>query len=488
MKQRASVPAVRFVMGGRVRALVGVDPSTTVLSWLREHERRTGTKEGCAEGDCGACTVVVGELDGARIRYRPVNACILFVGALDGKVLVTVEDLAGPDGTLDPGQAAMVELHGSQCGFCTPGIVMSLFALRHQRPAPGRVAEALAGNLCRCTGYRPIVAAARRLLGDGAPSTADAAREAVTVAQLRGLRRRAILHLDGTGCRWIAPTTPGDLAALARRHRGAVLLGGGTDAGRWVTKEHRDLDTVIYTGGVPALRRITVGRSLIEIGAAAPLADVVAPLTALHPELGELLGRFGSPQIRSLATFGGNLVTASPVGDLAPTLMALGATLVLRHGRRTRELPVERFFRGRRRTALEPGEIVERIRIRRAPSGATFRVYKVTKRFEQDIATRSAAFLIVVAGGTVRAARLAFGGMAPVPAHARRAERALVGRAWTAATVAHAQAALARDFTPIDDARGSAGYRMQVAKNLLERLFLETTEERIATRVGEPAR
>jgi xanthine dehydrogenase small subunit len=473
-------------MGGRVRTLDGVDPTTTVLSWLREHERRTGTKEGCAEGDCGACTVVVGELAGARVRYRPVNACILFVGALDGKVLLTVEDLAGPDGALDPAQAAMVDLHGSQCGFCTPGIVMSLFALRHEPGPADRVADALAGNLCRCTGYRPIVAAARRLLADGRASDAEATREAVTVAQLRGLRRRATLHIDGPGCRWIAPTTPDELAKVARRHPRAVVLAGGTDAGRWVTKDHRDLDTVIHTGGVTALRRVVARPSHVEIGAAASLADVAGPLRALQPELGELLDRFGSPQIRSLATLGGNLATASPVGDLAPALIALGATVVLRHGRRTRELPVERFLRGRRRTARAPGEIVERVRVRRAPPDATFRAYKVTKRFEQDIATVSAAFLIEIDGDAVRAARLAFGGMAPAPARARHAERALVGRPWNAASVAEAQAALARDFTPIDDARASAAYRMRVAGNLLERCLLESTEDTIATRVAVP--
>jgi xanthine dehydrogenase small subunit len=254
-----------------------------------------------------------------------------------------------------------------------------------------------------------------------------------------------------------------------------------------VTKEHRDLDTVVYAGGVAALRRVAVGRTHVEIGAAAPLADVAPALAAAWPALDEILRRFGSPQIRSLATLGGNLVTASPVGDLAPALIALGATLVLRRGRRTREVPVERFFRGRRRAARAPGEIVERVRVPRAAPGHAFGAYKVTKRIEQDVATLSAAFLIGLDGGAVRSARVAYGGMAPVPARARHVERALVGRPWTADAVVAAQAALERDFTPVDDVRGSAAHRLRVAKNLLERLFLETTDATVATRVGSVA-
>jgi xanthine dehydrogenase small subunit len=477
---------VRFLLDGRVRELSGFDPTLTVLQWLRGAERRCGTKEGCAEGDCGACTVVLGELSGGGARLRAVNACILFLPALDGRALFTVESLRGEDGALHPVQQAMVECHASQCGFCTPGFVMSLYALYESegRPNRGRLDDVLAGNLCRCTGYKPIVEAARRAydLGGG-PAGADA-RERL-LEQLRQLRRLPgdALVLQHEGRRFFAPRALDEACELLGRHPGAHLLAGGTDVGLWVTKAHRALETVLYLGEVEELRRIEEYPDRFEIGAAVPYADAHAALAALHPDLGELVRRLGSVQIRNLGTVGGNVANASPVGDTPPALLALGARLVLRLGTERRELPLDAFFLGYRKTGLRPGELLERVVVPRLPPGRLFRAYKVSKRFDQDISAVCGAFSLELEGGRVKDARLAYGGMAAVPKRARACEAALSSRPWTEASVEAALPALDADFAPIGDMRASAGYRRLVARNLLLKFQLETSGRPVATRV-----
>jgi xanthine dehydrogenase small subunit len=466
--------SVRFILDGRPRALSGVDPTTTVLQWLRGGERRCGTKEGCAEGDCGACTVVLGELDGGdAVRLRAVNACLLFLPALDGKALFTVESLRGPAG-LHPVQQALVECHGSQCGFCTPGFVMSMFALwESEREAPSRrrIDDVLAGNLCRCTGYRPIVDAVRRAYALAEP---DGAARAGLSQALRAIARDGGLELAHGGRRYLAPRTLDALAELVERNPGALLVAGGTDVGLWVTKEHRDLDLVVSVSGVPELREIVESETHLEVGAAVTYADVHARLATLHPDLGELVRRIGSTQIRNVGTLGGNLANASPVGDTPPALLALDATVVLRRGAERRELPLDAFFLGYRKTALRPGELLEKIRIPRPAPDRLFRVYKVSKRFDQDIAAVCGAFSVSLESGRVRDARVAFGGMAAIPTRARGAEAALTGRPFTEATVDAAVAALEADLAPISDMRASAAYRRLVAGNLLRKFHLET--------------
>jgi len=475
---------VRFILDGRVRSLSGFDPTTTVLQWLREGERRCGTKEGCAEGDCGACTVVLGELDRGAVRLRAVNACLLLLPALDGKALFTVESLRAPDGTLHPVQRSLVECHGSQCGFCTPGFVMSMFALYESERAPpsrSRIDDSLAGNLCRCTGYRPIVDAVRRAYELG---ERDGAAARATLAEgLRGLARSDTLELEHGGRRYFAPRTLDALAALLERHPGAHLVAGATDVGLWLTKEHRELDVVVSVNGVAELREIEEGDSHLEIGAAATYADVHAVLAAHHPDLGELVRRIGSTQIRNVGTIGGNLANASPIADMAPALLALDASVVLRRGGERRELPLHAFFVGYRKTALRPGELLERVRIPRGAPGRLFRAYKVSKRFDQDISAVCGAFSVELEGGRVREARVAYGGMAAVPTRARAAEAALVGRPWTEATVEAAGAALDADLTPISDMRASAPYRRLVAANLLRKFHVETAGPPERTRV-----
>lgn len=474
--------AVRFLLNGDERAVDGLPPTTTVLQYLRTTERLCGTKEGCAEGDCGACTVVVATCDDTgAMTYEAVNSCIRFLPTLDGKQLITVEGLKGDDGALHPVQRAMVDCHASQCGFCTPGFVMSLFALWHADRAPTRetVLEALAGNLCRCTGYRPILDAARRMY-DGAAEDGFDRDRADTAAQLARLQRLVPLHYRHDGREFLVPRNLDELLEIRRRHPAAHLLAGGTDFGLWVTKQHREFDRVVWLGEVAELRELRTTDSHVEIGAGVTWTQALPVLERHWPSLGELVRRFASPPIRNGATIGGNVANASPIGDGPPPLIALGATLVLLGPEGEREIALEDFFLDYRKTDLKPGEIVARIRVPLPGPGLEFAVYKLSKRLDQDISAVCAAFALRIESGLVAEARLAFGGMAATPKRARLAEAALAGRPWTLASVERAIAALERDFAPIDDMRASAAYRMTTARNLLRRFHLETT--------GAPAR
>ena len=474
---------VRFLLDGKPETVAGIDPTTTVLQWLRANGL-TGTKEGCAEGDCGACTVALGERDGnGGIRYRAVNSCIQFVPTLDGKELVTVESLKHK-GKLHPVQRAMVECHGSQCGFCTPGFVMSLFTLYHSGKEPTRetVDDVLAGNLCRCTGYRPIVDAAQKMRRLGASDQFDA-RAAATARQLEAIARQDTLALTHGAQRYFAPTDIEEFAAAFATYPEATLLGGGTDVGLWVTKLHRKLDTLIYTGDVKELRRLSVGERAIEIGGGVPYSDAYVALAADYPDAGEMLRRFASVQVRNAGTVGGNIGNASPIGDGPPVMLALDATLVLRRGAAVRELPIGDFFLAYRKTALQPGEFIAAIRVPRARPDLRFRAYKISKRFDQDISAVCGAFAIKVEGGRVTHIRLGFGGMAAIPKRAAGAEAALLGQVWNEAAARAAMRAMAQDFQPLTDMRASAEYRLKVAQNLLLKFFLETSGKPGATRV-----
>ncbi len=476
--------AIRFLLNGQERTVEGLDPATTVLEYLRTRERLCGTKEGCAEGDCGACTVVLSEPDANGVlTYRAVNACIRFLPTIDGRHLITVEGLKDRDGALHPVQRAMVEAHGSQCGFCTPGFVMSLFALWHKQKAPARddVLQALAGNLCRCTGYRPIIEAAQRMYDAAAEDRFD--RDYSTFGRLRRLARLTGLRYAAQGKEFLAPRSLDELADVLRRHPEAPLLAGGTDFGLWVTKQHREFPRVVYLGEVAELRRIDISDTHVEIGGGATWTEILPLLDQHWPSFGELVRRFASPPIRNVATIGGNIANASPIGDGPPPLIALNATLVLLGAGGEREMPLEEFFRDYRQTALRRGEIVARLRLPLPGPGLEFAVYKLSKRVDQDISAVCAAFALRLAGGIVTEARLAFGGMAAVPKRAPLTEAALIDRPWTVATVNAAASALDRDLAPIDDFRASAAYRRLAARNLLHRFCLETTgtaEARIA--------
>ncbi|KAA0684607.1 xanthine dehydrogenase small subunit [Azospirillum brasilense] len=473
--------SVRFVLGGRVVEVRDADPTTTVLNWLRANGR-PGSKEGCAEGDCGACTVVLGDLaaDG-RVRYRAVNACILFLPMIDGKLLLTVEDLAGEDGDLHPVQAAMVDKHASQCGFCTPGFVMALFALHHDRCAAdgrlsdGAIHDALAGNLCRCTGYRPILDAARTMAAERTDDRFDRAEEGIATL-LRSIQRDGSLTLTHGAACFHAPRSVDELAALFAAHPNATLVAGATDVGLWVTKQGRSLPTLIHLAQVRELHRIEEGADALAIGAAVTYTDLLPVLERRLPELAALVTRIGAAQVRNSGTLGGNVANGSPIGDSMPALLALGAALVLNRGGVRRELPLDRFYHGYRKNDLKPGEFVERIRIPLPHDGQRFATWKVSKRRDQDISAVCAAFLLTLDGeGRVEELRAGYGGMAATPARAPALEAVMAGQPWTADAVAAALPALDRDFRPMTDMRASDRYRALVAKNLLMRFLLHTT-------------
>jgi len=480
--------SIRYILDGDTVTVTGVDPARTVLQHLREDLHRTGTKEGCAEGDCGACTVVLAEPDGGGLRYRAMNSCIQFLPTLDGKAVFTVESLAGAGGALHPVQQALVDCHGSQCGFCTPGFVMSLFALYKSAPYPGRrgVDAALAGNLCRCTGYRPIVDAARRMyeLGERlddagrslltAPAGAVSADEASLAARLEALRPVDTVTVNGGGCRYHAPVGLPALLELAAAYPDDVLLAGGTDVGLWVTKQYRVLEGIIYVGNVAELRRIERGASHLEMGAAVTLTDAFPVILDEYPELEELFLRFASPPVRNTATLGGNVANGSPIGDSMPALMAGGATVVLAAAGGRREMPLEEFYLDYQTTARRPGEVLECIRIPRRQAGMRVAAYKISKRFDQDISTVCAAFVLECRDGRVHSFRAGFGGLATIPKRATACESALTGGSWDEPAVAAAMEALDRDFAPLTDMRASLGYRRRVMKNLLYRFYLHT--------------
>jgi xanthine dehydrogenase small subunit len=477
---------IRFFHRGAVVELDGPETTRTVLDWLREDARCTGTKEGCNEGDCGACTVVVAELAPAGddaadavggLRLRSANACLQFLPTLDGKALFTVEDLQAASGELHPVQRAMVECHGSQCGFCTPGFVMSLWAAyqhhttRATRPSRQQLADELSGNLCRCTGYRPILDAGERMF-DLPAAPLDAAP---VVAALAGLRTSAPLrYTAASGAGFSAPRTIDDFAAARLADPDARVLAGSTDIGLWVNKMFRALPALLYIGAVDALKQIEERDGQLSIGAAASLEDAWRALVARWPSLAEMWLRFAGVPLRHTGTMGGNVANGSPIGDSAPVLMALDASLVLRRGGVVRRVRLADFYTGYMQNLLQAGEFVAAIEVPLA-ARAAIRAYKISKRFDCDISAVCAGLAIELDGaGTVVAARLAFGGMAATVKRAAASEAALLGKPWDEAAVAAAQGALARDFMPLTDMRAGAAYRMQVAQNLLMRFWLET--------------
>ena len=477
---------LRFRFRGADIALLDFAPRATLLDWLREEAGATGTKEGCGEGDCGACTIVLARNRDGAIQHEAVNACVLLLGQVDGAEVLTVEDLA--DGkVLHPVQQAMVDLHGSQCGFCTPGIVMSLFALYHRDEPATRasICDQLAGNLCRCTGYRPIIEAALETC-IGAPADRFALQAEDRAEAIKGLDDGRDLFVGDDNAFFAAPASESSLAALYDRHKDAVLVGGATDVGLWITKQLRDPRKIIWLGRVAGLDRMEAGAEGLDIYATTSLERAMPKLAALHPDLGEIMRRFGSAQVRMSGTVGGNIANGSPIGDLPPALIALGASVELRNGDVSRVLPLENFFIAYGKQDRAPGEYVRRIHAPRLKANQHYRSFKVSKRFDEDISAVMSAFRFTLDGRIVTEARIAYGGMAATPKRASHAETALIGAnldnpaGWDAAI-----AAIGADYSPLTDMRATAAYRLRVAANLLLKALLEVAGGASTTRIGE---
>ncbi|WBS04022.1 xanthine dehydrogenase small subunit [Pseudoduganella sp. SL102] len=471
---------IRFYFRGAVHEVQGADTTQTVLQHLREDLHCTGTKEGCAEGDCGACTVVVGSLVDGKVELKAVNSCIQLTPTLDGKALFTVEDLQQPNGDLHPVQQALVECHGSQCGFCTPGFAMSLWGMylkvEGRTPERKEIDDCLSGNLCRCTGYRPIIDAARRMTELPAVDFDTTG----LAEQLQALKRDKLSTYAANGQTFHAPRTLEELAQLRAEHPAATLLAGSTDVGLWITKQMRVLTDIIYLGHVEALKSVTLDaashdRPMLEIGAGVALDEAYGKLCEYYPaELSELRQRFASLPIRNAGTLGGNVANGSPIGDSMPWMIALGSEVVLHSAAGDRTLPMDAFYLDYMKKDMRPGEFVRAVRVPLPRANVAFRTYKLAKRFDQDISAVCAAYAFELDGGKVVDARICYGGMAGTPKRAAQAEAVLNGRVWSEEALVEAIAALAQDYAPLTDMRASSTYRMRTAQNLLRRFWLET--------------
>ena len=482
---------VRFVLDGQIVEAQGARRTTTVLDYLREQLHRTGTKEGCAEGDCGACVVMVGELNaaGTGVDYVATNACIQLLPSLDGKSIKTVESLKNANGTMHPVQEEMVKCHGSQCGFCTPGIVMSLVNLVQTNTSPARqdITDALSGNLCRCTGYVPIIDAAAKACEKKSALKVD---DSADLPLLKEIKRSSVptMSLEGDiivqpvvrtkkGNEFVSPATLAEVADYLVKHPTTTLLAGSTEIGLQVNKQFARPDHIMYLGNVKELRQVAETDKAWRIGAAVSLTQVEALVAKAYPDFAEVLRRFGSPPIRSTATLAGNIANGSPIGDSMPCLLALGAKLVLRRGEKTRNVLLENFYTGMKKNVLEAGEFIEAIELPKPVAGQVFRAHKVSKRFEQDISATCAAISYTLQGGKLSGVKLAYNGLAPSPCRAPKLEAVLEGKLPSDVKAADLDAAIAASFTARDGLRATWAYRALVARNLALEFIEEQTKE-----------
>ena len=470
--------SIKFVHDDQIVEVKNPDPNETLLNYIRTNLKKTGTKEGCAEGGCGACTVVLGELKNNEINYKAINSCITFLPTLQGKQLILVEDLTSKDGSLHPVQEAMVNCHGSQCGFCTPGFVMALFSMfkKYSKFNEDVIKDSIAGNLCRCTGYQPIIKAAKSLKHK---NKADhfSKNEKKIINLLKKISNKSI-KIYQKDKKYFAPRYVLELKKILKKNINADFLSGGTDLSLGVTKERKDINSIIYMNSIRELNYIKNNNEYIDVGASTPLIDLEIYIKKYYPDFTKILKRYGSPQIRNVGTVAGNIATASPIGDCLPLLLSLNAKVVLQDLKETKVLSLDSFFINYRKTKLKKGQFIHSIRIPLFKNNI-FKAYKVSKRFDDDISSICAAFNLEIVKNKIQSVRIAYGGMAEIPKRAVFSEKILLNALFTEETIHKAKEALEKDFKPISDVRASGSYRMNVAKNLLEKCCAEIKQKKL---------
>ena len=475
-----SSSVVKFIHNNKIMEIQGVDPNETLLNYIREKLNKTGTKEGCAEGGCGACTVVLGYLKNNKIFYQSVNACIVFLPTIHGKQLILVEDLVGKDGSLHPVQKSMVNFHGSQCGFCTPGFVMSLFSMYKNFSSFDKkiIKNSIAGNLCRCTGYQPIINAAKSLNNKNkVDQFYQTKNETIKLLKIINKKNNS-LTINRIDKKYFAPQTINELKILLKKYPKSKILSGGTDLSLIVTKERKTINSIIYINSIKELNYIKKNKKYIEIGATTPLIEFESEIIKHYPDFKDILERYGSVQIRNVATIAGNIATASPIGDTLPLLLALNAKIVISNSKNDKILYLKDFFINYRKTKLKNGQFIKLIKIPLLQNNI-FKAYKISKRIDDDISAVCASFNLNIKNNIIVSISIAYGGMAAIPKKALQCEKSLLNKDLSEKNINIAQKFLEKDFNPIDDMRASSQYRMKIAKNLLFKCFQEIKNNKL---------
>tara|TARA_B100000700_G_C14984404_1_gene828045 strand:- start:53 stop:1489 length:1437 start_codon:yes stop_codon:yes gene_type:complete len=469
---------IEFVFENKILKIQNPDPNETILNYVRSNLKKTGTKEGCAEGGCGACTIVLGEIINNNIYYKSINSCITFLPVLNSKQLILIENLSSDNGKLHTVQNAMVNFHGSQCGFCTPGFVMSMFAMfkNNKKINNDLIKDSLSGNLCRCTGYRPIIDAAKSLNNLSRLDHFDKNKN-ITLKLLRKIKSKNI-KIVNKNKKYFAPCTIKDLKKILKNVKDAKYLSGGTDLSLEVTKNRKEIKNIIYLGAIKELNFIKVFNNEIEIGAATTLINFEKIIKKYYLDFYNILKRYGSVQIRNVGTIAGNIATASPIGDTLPLLMSLGAKVILNGNNGKKTIPINNLFTGYRKTKLKKGEFIFSIKIPILKDNI-FKAYKISKRFDDDISSVCGSFNLEIYKNQIKKVKIAYGGMSEVPKRAIKTEKILVNSKFSEDIFTKATKKLEKDFSPIDDMRASKLYRIEIAKNLLLKCYFEIKNQKL---------
>ncbi|PPR47453.1 MAG: 6-hydroxypseudooxynicotine dehydrogenase complex subunit beta [Alphaproteobacteria bacterium MarineAlpha5_Bin9] len=464
---------IKFVYNNNIIELENIDPNETLLNFIRNNLKKTGTKEGCAEGGCGACTVVLGTLKNNKILYQVVNSCIIFVPMIHGKQLIIVEDLESKK-DLHPVQKAMIKHNGSQCGFCTPGFVMSLFSMykNNNNYTEKIIKDSISGNLCRCTGYKPIINAGKELNNYFKPDKFEINKK-IDIELIKKIQNeKKPIKINYNNKLYFSPLSIKELLLIIKNNPNAKLINGGTDLALTVTKSRKDLNSLIYLGNIKELNYIKENQNNIEIGSSTPLIEIEKFISKYYSDFSEILKRYGSYQIRNIATIGGNLGTASPIGDTLPILLSLNALIITQKNNISRKILIKDFFTGYRKTKLKKNEFIKAIIIPKNKS-YIFRAYKISKRYDDDISSVCMGINLNLERNIIRNIIIAYGGMSEKPKRATNCEKYLNNKNFDKETIIKSQKELLKDFNPINDMRASSEYRKNIAKNLLLKFFFE---------------